>query len=129
MTLKLKDLQNMVSQLPKDALSFIIGDLNHDLAHDKSTTLLTELENIGFRQYVDDSTIDYGSTPDHIYYNGRVDMQINVCIGFRQYVNDSTTDYGSALDHIYYNARDDMQIYVLHAYFSDHDLITITLKP
>ena len=94
MTLKLKDLQNIISQLPKDAPSFIIGDLNHDLVQEKNTSLLTELENLGFRQYV----------------------------------NVSTTDYGSTLDHIYYNGRDDMQIDVLDVYFSDHDLITITLK-
>ena len=94
MTMKLTDLQNIISQLPKDAPSIIIGDLNYDLAHTKNTSLLTEMANLGFRQYVNASTTDHGSTLDHIYYNGRVDMQIDV----------------------------------LDAYFSDHDLITITLK-
>ena len=94
MTLKLNDLQNIIRQLPKDIPSFIIGDFNHDLAHERNTALLTELENLGFRQYVNVSTTDYGSTLDHIYYNGRVGMQISV----------------------------------LDAYFSDHDLIAITLK-
>ena len=94
MTLKLKDLQNIINQLPKDAPSFIIGDLNHDLANEKNTSIITELGTLGFRQCVTASTTDYGSTLDHIYYNGRVDMQIDV----------------------------------VDAYFSDHDLITITLK-
>ena len=78
MTLKIKDLQNIISQLPKDTPSFIIGDLNYDLAHEKNTALITELETLGFRQYVTASTTDYGSTLDHIYHNGRVDMQIDV---------------------------------------------------
>ena len=93
-TLKLQDLQNIISQLPKDTPSFIIGDLNHDLAHEKNTPLITKLETLGFRQYVDASTTDYGSILDHIYYNGRVDMRIDV----------------------------------VDAYYSDHDLITITFK-
>ena len=93
-TIKLQDLQNIISQLPKDTPSFIIGDLNQDLAHEKNTPLINELETLGFRQYVAASTTDYGSTLDHIYYNGRVDMQIDV----------------------------------VDAYYSDHDLITVTFK-
>ena len=94
MTLKLKDLNSIINQLSKNGPSLIIGDLNHDQAHEENTSLITDLE----RQ------------------------------GFYQYVSNSTTDYGSVLDHICYNGRADIQIGVLDAYFTDHDLITITLK-
>ena len=94
MALKLLDLNKMINQLPKNAPSVIIGDLNHDLAHEENTSLVTALERQGFQQYVSNSTTDYGSTLDHIYYNDKAEIQIDV----------------------------------LDAYFSDHDLITITFK-
>ena len=94
MMLKLKDLQNIINQLPKDAPSIVIGDFNHDLTHEDNSSLITQLGRLGFRQCMTVPTTDYGTTLDHIYYNGRVDVQTDV----------------------------------LDAYFSDHDLITITLK-
>ena len=49
--------------------------------------------------------------------------------GFQQLQHGPTTDMGSTIDHVYYNGvGDDVHVQVLNRYYSDHDMLIITLK-
>ena len=49
-------------------------------------------------------------------------------LGFRQHVTEPTTDSGSLLDHVYTNKMSAVCVKVTDIYFSDHDLISVSLS-
>ncbi|XP_078578075.1 uncharacterized protein LOC144862999 isoform X1 [Branchiostoma floridae x Branchiostoma japonicum] len=48
--------------------------------------------------------------------------------GFKQQVQTPTTDQGSLLDHVYINSNCSAQVNVVDTYYSDHDMVCISLN-
>ena len=48
-------------------------------------------------------------------------------LGFYQHVKTATTDYGSLLDHVYINRRERVTISVADTYYSNHDMVCISV--
>ena len=75
---KLQEMKLLISQLPGDSECILIGDFNHDLSVDENKHFTKDIEKMGFYQYVTESTTDYGSILDHVYYNGRKNIRTDV---------------------------------------------------
>ena len=75
---KLKEMTLLISQLPGNSECVLIGDFNHDLSADENKHFAKEIEKMGFYQYVTESTTDYGSILDHVYYNGKKNIRTDV---------------------------------------------------
>ena len=75
---KLKEMTLLISQLPGNSECVLIGDFNHDLSADENKHFVKEIEKMGFYQYVTESTTDYGSILDHVYYNGKKNIRTDV---------------------------------------------------
>ena len=75
---KLQEIKLLISQLPGDTECVLIGDFNHDLSTDENKHFTGDIEKMGFYQYVTESTTDYGSILDHVYYNGKKNIRTGV---------------------------------------------------
>ena len=82
-----------------------------DLLQKDITTVIMGDFNVDLLQYPDHTIVRYMNT-----------------IGFYQLVSDATTDYGSMLDHVYVNRRDHVHVEIADTYYSDHDLVCVSLK-
>ena len=69
-----------------------------------------------------DFNIDIYQNSQHTIINLMEDL------GFRQHVREPTTDSGSLLDHVYTNRMSAVCVKVTDIYFSDHDLISVSLS-
>ena len=49
-------------------------------------------------------------------------------LGFHQHVTEPTTDSDSLLDHVFTNKKSAVCVKVTDIYFSDHDLISVSLS-
>ena len=72
---------------------------------------------------------DTGDFNINIYQNSQHTI-INLMedLGFRQHVTEATTDSCSLLDHMYTNRMSAVCVKVTDIYFSDHDLISVSLS-
>ena len=75
---KLEELNLLISQLPKDSECVLIGDFNQDISTNENKHLTKDMEKMGFHQYITESTTDYGSILDHVYYNGKNNVRTDV---------------------------------------------------
>jgi hypothetical protein len=69
-TSKVRELKSIMSSFPKDTLVIFTGDFNCDLGSRESITLANFFQERGYHQYVNRATTDYGSSLDHVYFNG-----------------------------------------------------------
>ena len=67
-----------MESLPRDVLTFVIGDFNFDIIEDPHHKILTVMKKFGFVQQVRNPTRDSGSLLDHVYVNRNEYIQINV---------------------------------------------------
>ena len=56
----------------------VVGDFNDDLMGN-TTKIRTCFERNGFKQMIDHPTTDQGSLLDHVYFNGYLPIQTEVC--------------------------------------------------
>ena len=56
----------------------VVGDFNDDLMGN-TTKICSWFESNGFKQLIDHPTTDQGSLLDHVYFNGPLPIQTEVC--------------------------------------------------
>lgn len=97
--------------------------MNSSVFKDKLQTLLLSLPTDVLTVILGDFNYDLMDSPNHII------LKLFNQFGFKQHVKVPTTDYGSLLDHVYVNTHDtgELLVHVMDVYFSDHDLICISI--
>ena len=73
----------MIEQLLSDtallhAQILVVGDFNEDLMGN-TNKISSYFEGKGFNQLIHQTTTDYGSLLDHVYFNGLLPIQTEVC--------------------------------------------------
>ena len=71
-------LEILMESLPRNVLTFVMGDFNFDIIEDPHHKILTVMKKFGFVQQVKDPTRDSGSLLDHVYVNRNEYIQIHV---------------------------------------------------
>lgn len=84
--------------------------------------LMTTLNTENLTVLLGDFNFDLLDTPDHDI------LQLMAHHGFRQCVTGPTTDQGSLLDHVYVNQPVTVHVDVVDTYYSDHDIICVSLQ-
>nr|XP_039256248.1 uncharacterized protein LOC120332966 [Styela clava] len=90
-------LSELMTFIPQGAPTFILGDFNDNIFHNRSSSIMEKMNELGFRQYIptNRATTDYGSLLDHMYFNR------------------NCTDDSIVVD-------------IVDTYYSDHDTVFIT---
>ena len=83
--------------------------------------LLESLDKTVLTVILGDFNYDLLDSPEHNI------LQMMCSHGFHQYVTRPTTDYGSLLDHAYVNKEPRMDVDIVDIYYSDHDMVCVTL--
>lgn len=91
------------------------------LFQDRVQQLLTSLDTTNLTVILGDFNFDLLETPHHDI------VQLLSHHGFRQYVKGPTTDQGTLLDHVYINQAVTVHLEVVDTYYSDHDIICVSL--
>jgi hypothetical protein len=69
-----------------------------------------------------------GDFNENIYLQKSPVLELMHDKGFKQIVEGPTTDTGSLLDHVYYRGNcSDVKVHVEDAYFSDHDIVFVSM--
>jgi hypothetical protein len=89
---------------------------------EKFQNLVNQLQRDILTIILGDFNIDLLQSPNHDI------VQYMNHLGFYQFVKLSTTDYGSILDHVYINRSDLVFVEIVDTYYSDHDLLSISLN-
>jgi len=89
---------------------------------DRLQQLLTTLNTENLTVLLGDFNFDLLHTPDHDI------LKLMTHHGFRQCVTGPTTDQGSLLDHVYVNHPVTVHVEVVDTYYSDHDIICVSLE-
>ena len=84
--------------------------------------LLKSLPHQTFTVIVGDFNFDLLECPNHKI------LDVMKEFGFIQQVQGPTTDYGTLLDHVYINRETTAEVKIHDIYYSDHDLLSVSLK-
>nr|XP_039258260.1 uncharacterized protein LOC120334820 [Styela clava] len=90
-------LSELMTFIPQGAPTFILGDFNDNIFHNRSSSIMEKMNELGFRQYIptNRASTDYGSLLDHMYFNRNC-------------------------------THDSIVVDIVDTYYSDHDTVFIT---